>query len=275
MKISLLQMTCSDDKEANVEKALGYIKKASQAGSDIICLQELFSTIYFAYTQDPKYFDLAEPIPGPTIERLQAAARESKIAVVAPIFELDSEVPGIYYNSAVVIDKDGVIKGKYRKTHIPQLPGYNEKYYFKPGNLGYPVFDVGGHKVGVYICYDRHFLEGPRIMALRGAEIVFIPTCTGVYPELWELELRAHASFNTMFVAGVNRVGSEYPDQTYPYYGGSMVVDPTGKVFARASNEEQLLNAEIDEAMLIERRRRAPFLRDRRPDLYAPLSEFL
>src|SRR5579884_947441 len=169
MKISLLQMSCSNDKEKNVEKAISYVKKASEAGSDIICLQELFSTIYFAYTQEPKYFQLAE--------------KEYGIAIIAPIFELDSDVPGIYYNTAVVIDSNGEYKGKYRKTHLPQLPGYDEKYYFKPGNLGYPVFEVSNHKIGVYICYDRHFPEGPRIMALKGAEMVFIPTCTGVYPE--------------------------------------------------------------------------------------------
>ncbi|MEM0118540.1 MAG: nitrilase-related carbon-nitrogen hydrolase, partial [Conexivisphaerales archaeon] len=155
------------------------------------------------------------------------------------------------------------------------LPGYDEKYYFKPGNLGYPVFEVANHKIGVYICYDRHFPEGPRIMALKGAEVVFIPTCTGVYPELWELELRAHASFNTMFVAGVNRVGSEYEGQTYPYYGGSMVVDPAGKVLVKASDREELLNVDIDESKLLERRRKAPFLRDRRPDLYTHLSQFV
>lgn len=275
MKISLVQMTCSESKEENISKAIEYIKKASEQGADIVCLQELFSTIYFAYTQDPKYFELAEKIPGPTINQLQAASKRYNVAIVAPIFELDSEVPGTYYNTAVVIDKNGEIKGKYRKTHLPQLPGYEEKYYFKPGNLGYPVFDVDNHKIGVYICYDRHFPEGPRIMALKGAEIVFIPTCTGVYPELWELELRAHASFNTIYVAGVNRVGSEYHGQNYPYYGGSMVVDPSGKVIAKGNSEEGMINAEIDEKMLLERRRRAPFLRDRRPDLYGSLVEFM
>jgi len=274
MKVSLLQMSCINDKEKNIEKAISYIRKASEANSDIICLQELFSTIYFAYTQDPKYFELAEKIPGETSRRLEAAAKEYGIAVIAPIFELDSEVPGIYYNTAIVIDSTREYKGKYRKTHLPQLPGYDEKYYFKPGNLGYPVFDVSGHKIGVYICYDRHFPEGPRIMALKGAEVIFIPTCTGVYPELWELELRAHASFNTVYVAGVNRVGSEYEGQSYPYYGGSMVVDPAGKVLAKASNNEELLNVDIDEEALLQRRRNAPFLRDRRPDLYTPLSNF-
>lgn len=275
MKISLLQMSCSNDKEKNVEKAISYVKKASEAGSDIICLQELFSTIYFAYTQDPKYFELAEKIPGETTKRLEVAAKEYGVAIIAPLFELDSEVPGIYYNTAIVIDSNGEYRGKYRKTHLPQLPGYDEKYYFKPGNLGYPIFEVSNHKIGVYICYDRHFPEGPRIMALKGAEMVFIPTCTGVYPELWELELRAHASFNTVYVAGVNRVGSEYEGQTYPYYGGSMVVDPSGKVLAKASNKEELLNVEVNEDALLQRRRNAPFLRDRRPDLYTPLSQFM
>ncbi len=275
MKIALLQMTCSPDKGENIEKAARYVREAASKGADLICLQELFSTIYFAYTQDPKFFDLAEGIPGPTTDRMAKEAKENNIAIVAPLFELDSEVPGTYYNTAVVIDRRGRVLGKYRKTHLPQLPGYDEKYYFRHGNLGYQVFDVDGRKVGVYVCYDRHFLEGPRIMALKGAEVIFVPTCTGVYPELWELELRAHASFNTVFVAGVNRVGSEYEGQEHPYYGSATVVDPTGKVVAKASTSEELLVVDIDPGLVVERRKSAPFLRDRRPDLYAPISQFL
>jgi beta-ureidopropionase len=274
VKIALLQMVCSAEKEKNVEKTLKYLEKAAAQNVDIVCLQELFSTLYIAHTENERYFELAETIPGPTLEKLQNSARTNGVAVIAPIFEVDSEVPGTYYNTAAVIDRDGRIVGKYRKTHLPQLPEYQEKYYFKPGNLGYPVFQVGGHRIGVYICYDRHFLEGPRVMALRGAEIVFIPTCTGFYPELWELELRAHASFNTIFVAGVNRVGVEFEGQKHPYYGNSMVVDPSGQVIARASSEEQMLIAELDMKRIVERRRRAPFLRDRRPDLCSPLMEF-
>ncbi|MDG6933208.1 MAG: acyltransferase [Nitrososphaerota archaeon] len=274
MKIALLQMTCEENKEKNVRKAIDYIIKAGKQSVDMLCLQELFSTVYIARTQDESYFELAETIPGPTIKQLMSAAKESNVALVAPIFEVDSDVPGTYYNTSAVIDRNGVFIGKYRKTHLPQLPEYEEKYYFKPGNLGYPVFQVDGHKIGVYICYDRHFLEGPRIMALRGAEVIFVPTCTGFYPELWELELRAHASFNTIFVAGVNRVGSEYEGQKHPFFGGSLVSDPAGRVLAKASSEEEMLVVDLDLDQVVERRRRAPFLRDRRPDLYTPLAEF-
>lgn len=274
MKIALLQMSCTKSKDENVQKAVRYMKEASDKGADIICFQELFSTIYFAYTQDPAFFEYAEKIPGPTTEKIAKACNEYGIAAITPIFELDSEVPGLYYNTAVVLDRQGKMLGKYRKTHLPQLPGYDEKYYFRPGNTGYPVFEVNGHKIGVYICYDRHFPEGPRIMALKGAEIIFIPTCTGVYPELWELELRAHASFNTVYVAGVNRVGKEYEGQQHPYYGSTAVVDPSGKIVAKASDKEELLIFDADIERLVERRRQAPFLRDRRPELYGKLAEF-
>jgi beta-ureidopropionase len=275
VKIALLQMTCTQKKEDNISKAEKYISEAASKGADVVCLQELFSTIYVAHTQRESYFDLAETVPGPTINRLSNLAKKLKISIIAPIFEVDSEVPGTYYNTAAVISDSGEVVGKYRKTHLPQLNGYQEKFYFKPGNLGYPVFRLGDHKVGVYICYDRHFLEGPRVMALEGAELVFIPTCTGVYPELWELELRAHAAFNTIFVAGVNRVGKEYEGQKDPFYGGSIVVDPRGQVVARGSNREELLLVDVDLAQVVERRRTAPFLRDRRPDLYQPLSRFI
>ncbi|MEM3671090.1 MAG: nitrilase-related carbon-nitrogen hydrolase [Thermoprotei archaeon] len=277
MKIGLFQMACTPDVKSNVKKAVEYIGRAADAGVKIVCLQELFNTIYFPFEQNPKYFDWAETIPGETTDTISQAAKSNGVAVIAPIFERDSEVVGTYYNSAAVFDTRGRLLGKYRKTSLPQLPHYEEKFYFKPGNLGYPVFDMPdiGTKIGVIICYDRHFLEGPRIEALKGAQIVFVPTCTAFYPELWELELRAHASFNTVFVAGLNRCGTEYPGQSDPFYGQSMLVDPKGAVVSKAGREEELFVADVKLEEVDSRRRMAPFLRDRRPELYEEISQHL
>jgi beta-ureidopropionase len=276
MKIGLVQMRCSVDTDDNVAKATRLIEDASKKGAEVVCLQELFNTIYFAFEQDPKHFDWAEPIPGgPTSRVMSAVAQKNGVALVAPMFERDTVVPGLFYNTTAVFDGKGKYLGKYRKTSLPQLPGYMEKFYFAPGNLGYPVFEIGerGPKIGTVTCYDRHFLEGPRIEALKGAQIIFIPTCTYFYPELWELELRAHASFNTVFVAGVNRCGAEYPEQSHAYYGTSMVVDPTGEIIAKAGANDEALVVDISLGKLEERRRMAPFLRDRRPELYGEISE--
>lgn len=275
MKVALLQNTCSEDRKKNLDKALGYLEIAASKGADIICFQELFSTIYFPWHQSHRYFEWAEHVPGPTTDAVAEAAKKNDINVVCPIFELDTEVPGTYYNTAVVIDRRGRVLGKYRKTHIPQLLGYLEKFYFRPGNLGYPVFEVDGHKVGVYICYDRHFPEGPRSMALKWAEVIFIPTCTAIYPELWELELRAHAAFNQIFVAGVNRCGVENDEQPGPYYGSALVANPLGQVVAKASTSEELTVTDIDLDDVRKRRIVAPFLRDRRPECYGTMTEFL
>ena len=274
MKIALVQMAGASKKSQNIEKAVHLIGEAAKKGAKIVCLQELFSTQYFCVFQEPKYFDLAEPVPGPTIDRIAEAAKRNSVAVIAPVFEADTEVPGTFYNTAAVIDGKGKIIGKYRKTHLPQLVGYQEKYYFKPGNLGYPVFQIPGLKFGLVVCYDRHFEEGPRIQALKGAQIVFVPTCTGFYPELWELELRAHASFNTIFVAGLNRCGVEFPEQPARYFGKSIVVDPKGQIIARAGEKESVLVTDVDLKEVEERRKVAPFLRDRRPDLYGELARF-
>ena len=276
MKIGLVQMGCSSDNKDNVEKTTRLIEGAAKKGAEVVCLQELFNTIYFAFEQDPKYFDWAEPIPGgPTFKAMSSVAQTNGVALVVPMFERDTVVPGLFYNTTAVFDSKGNYLGKYRKASLPQLPGYMEKFYFAPGNLGYPVFKLGegGPKISTVTCYDRHFLEGPRIEALRGAQIIFIPTCTSFYPELWELELRAHASFNTVFVAGVNRCGAEYPDQTHAYYGTSMVVDPTGAVMAKAGEGDEVLVVDIPLNKLEERRRMAPFLRDRRPELYHEIGE--
>ncbi len=275
MKIGLIQMQGAPSKKKNIEKVVGYLGEAVGKGAEIVCLQELFSTQYFCAVQDVKYFDLAEPIPGPTIDRLAKEAKKNSVAIIAPIFEADTEVSGTFYNAAAIIDQNGKVIGKYRKTHLPQLIGYQEKFYFKPGNLGYPIFDIPGMRFGLVICYDRHFEEGPRIEALKGAQLVFIPTCTGFYPELWELELRAHAAFNTMFVAGVNRCGIELPVQPARYFGRSFVVNPRGEIIAKAGEDEAVLVADVNLAAVKERRKTAPFLRDRRPDLYSDLVKFM
>lgn len=275
MKIALVQMCCTENKEENIKKAINYMREASTQGAEIICLQELFSTTYFPAVEDPRYFALAEPIPGPTINRLCDVAKRFKISMIAPIFEEDTEVMGIFYNSAVVIGSDGNILGKYRKTHIPQLPGYKEKFYFKPGNLPYSAFDTGSCKLGVVLCYDRHFPEPIRIEAIKGAQIVFAPTCTAFYPETWELELRAHAAFNTMFVAGVNRVGKEFPQQAVKYFGKSLMTNPRGDIVAQAGEDEELLIVDVNIGEVRERRKIAPFLRDRRPESYEDFVRFL
>ncbi len=276
MKIGLVQMSGAPKKQKNIERAVERIHEAAEKGAEIVCLQELFSTQYFCVVQEPKYFDFAEPVPGPTTNRLARVAKRDSVAIIAPIFEADTEVQGTFYNTAAIIDKNGKVIGKYRKTHIPQLVGYQEKFYFKPGNLGYPVFEIPGLKFGLVICYDRHFEEGPRIQALKGAQIVFVPTCTGFYPELWELELRAHASFNTIFVAGLNRCGVEFPkQQPARYFGKSVVVNPKGEIIARAGEQESVLVADIHLQEVVERRKIAPFLRDRRPDLYGEITKFM
>ncbi len=273
MKIGLVQASATPEKDKNVENAAQLIGEAAKKGAKIVCLQELFSTRYFCVFQEPENFDLAESVPGPTVNRMAEVAKQNSVAIIVPVFEVDTEVPGTFYNTAAVIDSKGRILGKYRKTHIPQLVGYQEKFYFKPGNLGYPVFEIPGLKFGLVICYDRHFEEGPRIQALKGAQVVFVPTCTGFYPELWELELRAHASFNTIFVAGLNRCGVEYPEQPARYFGKSLVVDPKGEIIARAGEDETLLLADLKLEEVNDRRKTAPFLRDRRPDLYGELSK--
>lgn len=275
MKIALVQMRCTENKEENVKKTINYVREASTQGAELICLQELFSTIYFPAVEDTRYFALAERIPGPTINRLCDVAKRFKVSMIASIFEEDTEVVGIFYNTAVVIGSDGNILGKYRKTHIPQLPGYKEKFSFKLGNLPYSVFDTGSCKLGVVLCYDRHFPEPIRVEAIRGAQIVFVPTCTAFYPETWELELRAHAAFNTMFVAGVNRVGKEFPHQAVKYFGKSLIANPRGDIVAQAGEDEELLIVDVNLGEVRERRKIAPFLRDRRPELYEDLVRFL
>jgi N-carbamoylputrescine amidase len=257
-----------------IDKHLSMIKQAVSAGSQIVCLQEIFYGPYFCAEQSARWYDSTEPIPhGPTTRLMRDLAKELHIAIVLPIYEIDGE--GLYYNTAAVIDEEGKYLGKYRKTHIPQVaPGFWEKFYFRPGNLGYPVFDLGFCKIGVYICYDRHFPEGARALGLNGAEIVFNPSATvaGLSEYLWQLEQPAHAAANGYFVGAINRVGVEAPWNIGEFYGKSYFCDPRGQIFAQASRDkEEVLTAELDLDKIAEARKTWPFYRDRRPDMYGDL----
>ena len=255
--------------EAMLEKHLPMIEEAGKKGVQILCLQEVFNGPYFCPSQDARWCDIAETIPGPTVERMQALAKKHKMAMVVPIYE--QEMPGVYYNTAAVIDADGSYLGKYRKNHIPQTNGFWEKFFFKPGNLGYPVFQTRYAKVGVYICYDRHFPEGARLLGLHGAEIVFNPSATvaGLSQYLWKLEQPAHAVANGYFVAASNRVGTEAPWNIGKFYGSSYFVDPRGNFLAVGSEDnDELVVAEMDLDLIEEVRRTWQFYRDRRPETY-------
>ncbi len=265
--------TIEEIKQAMVEKHLPYIERAGEQGVQILCLQEIFTTPYFCPSQDPKWYASAEPIPGPTVELMQKLARKHQMVIIAPIYEV--EQPGVYYNTAAVIDADGALLGKYRKNHIPQTSGFWEKYYFKPGNLGYPVFKTRYATIGVYICYDRHFPEGARALGLNGAEIVYNPSATtaGHSDHIWELEQPALAAANGYFMGCSNRVGTEKPWNLGTFYGRSYFVDPRGQIIAKAAeNKDELLVAEFDLDLIDEIRATWHFFRDRRPDSYNPLT---
>lgn len=269
VRSALIQTTGSVDKEENIVKNLAFIEEAASQGSQITCLQELFFCPYFCQVQDAKWYGQAEPIPGPATRRMQEVAKRHSMVLVVPLYE--EETPGIYYNTAVVIDADGTLLGKYRKTHIPHLPHFWEKFYFRPGNLGYPVFKTKYGRVGVYICYDRHFPEGARILGLHGAEIVYIPSATsrGISMHLWQIEQTAHAIANSYFVGTINRVGQEEELGPNDYYGSSYFCDPRGQIIAQASDtEEEVLVADLDLDLIREVRNAWQFYRDRRPDAY-------
>jgi N-carbamoylputrescine amidase len=256
-------------KQAMIEKHLPLIEEAGKRGVQILGLQELFYGPYFCPSQDSRWCDLAEPIPGPTIELMQQYARKHEMAMVVPIFE--REMAGVYYNSAAVLDADGSYLGKYRKMHIPHTAGFWEKYFFKPGNLGYPVFRTRHATVGVYICYDRHFPEGARLLGLHGAEIVFNPSATvkGLSQYLWKLEQPAHAVANGYYMGCSNRVGVELPWNVGEFYGSSYFVDPRGNFLAVGSEDrDELVVAEMDLDIIEEVRRVWQFFRDRRPESY-------
>ena len=259
-----------------LDKHVAMIEQAAGKGVQVMCLQELFNGPYFAAEQNPRWYELTEKVPeGPTTQLMMKLAKKHKMAIVVPIYEEDQ--PGVYYNTAAMIDLDGKYLGKYRKTHIPHCkPGFWEKFYFRPGNLGYPVFETQVAKVGIYICYDRHFPEGARALGLAGAEIVFNPSATvaGLSEYLWELEQPAHAVANGYFVGAINRVGHEAPWKIGEFYGKSYFVNPRGKIIAQGSRtKDEVVVADLNLDMIQEVRDVWQFYRDRRPDQYGPLVQ--
>jgi len=264
----------ADVQAAMFEKHLPMIHDAGKQGVQILCLQEIFNGPYFCPGQDKRWYDAAEPIPGPTLEKLVPIAKKYQMVMIVPLYE--REQAGIYYNTAAILDADGSFLGKYRKTHIPQTAGFWEKYFFRPGNLGYPVFKTRYATIGAYICYDRHFPEGARALGLAGAEIVYNPSATvaGLSQYLWKLEQPAHAVANGYFVGASNRVGTEAPWNIGRFYGSSYFVDPRGQILACGSeDQDELVVATLDLDMIEEVRRTWQFFRDRRPETYGSLVE--
>jgi len=261
-------------KRINVEKHLKLIEEAARQGVKILCMQEVFTTPYFCAEQQTRWYEAVEKIPdGPTVKLMRDVAREHGMVMIVPIYE--EEITGVYYNTAAVIDADGKYLGKYRKNHIPHVaPGFWEKFYFKPGNLGYPAFDTAYARVGVYICYDRHFPEGARALGLNGAEIVFNPSATvaGLSEYLWKLEQPAHAVANGYFIGAINRVGYEAPWNIGEFYGQSYFCDPRGQILSQAPRDEDaLVVADLNLDMIREVRNTWQFFRDRRPETYEAL----
>ena len=260
--------------QAMLDKHIPYIEDAGKKGVQILCLQEIFNTPYFCPGQDKKWYASAESCPGPTVEIMQEYAKKYNMVIVVPIYE--KEQAGFLYNTAAVIDADGSYLGKYRKNHIPHTSGFWEKFFFRPGNLGYPVFQTKYAKVGVYICYDRHFPDGARALGLNGAEIVYNPSATvaGLSQYLWKLEQPAHAAANGYFMGCINRVGEEKPWNLGRFYGTSYFVDPRGQIIKEASEtKDELLIAEFDLDLIDEVRSTWQFFRDRRPETYYKLVE--
>ncbi len=262
-------------RDAMIAKHLPFIEQAAAAGVQILCFQELFNGPYFCPSQDERWYQLAEPVPeGPTISFMRELAARHSLVLVVPLYE--KATTGVYYNTAAVIDADGSYLGRYRKKHIPQVAGFWEKFFFKPGNEGYPVFDTAFGKVGVYICYDRHFPEGARLLGLNGAEIVFNPSATvaGLSMHLWKLEQPAHAVANGFFMGNINRVGTEAPWDIGRFYGTSYFCDPRGKIIAEGGeDEDELVIADLDLDLIEEVRNTWQFYRDRRPETYADITE--
>ena len=282
--VGLVQTSCSTDTTANLEKAVRHIEEAARRGARIVCTQELFLSQYFCQIEDHDNFSLAEPIPGLSTEALSALARRLEIVIVASLFE--RRAPGIFHNTAVVIDADGSLLGKYRKMHIPDDPRYYEKFYFTPGDLGFRSFKTRYADIGVLVCWDQWFPEAARLTALAGAEIIFYPTAIGWHPSekaeygerqvaSWETVQRSHAVANGVFVAAANRVGHEgEPESGIEFWGNSFVCDPSGQFVAQASrNKEELLTVRCDLGQVEVARVHWPFLRDRRIDAYAGLTK--
>ncbi len=272
IRAALVQTTWTGDQESMIKAHEEYARQAAAQGAKVICFQELFYGPYFCQVQDKQFYSYAESIPGPTTERFQSLARELGLVIVLPMYE--REQAGLLYNTAAVIDADGRYLGKYRKTHIPQLPGFWEKFYFRPGNLGYPVFDTAVGRIGVYICYDRHFPEGWRALGLAGAQLVFNPSATsrGLSNHLWKLEQPASAVANQYFIGAINRVGIEDLGDD-DFYGTSYFVDPEGAFVDGTADpyHAELVVRDLDMAKLAAVRERWAFYRDRRPDAYEPL----
>ena len=291
-------MRMGADPEANFASAVARIHEAARLGANIVCLPELFRTQYFCQREDLRLFDLAEPIPGPSTNKLAEVARMARVAIVASLFE--RRAPGLYHNTAVTLNADGAIASVYRKMHIPDDPLYYEKYYFAPGDLGFQAVDTAFGRVGTLVCWDQWYPEAARLTALQGAEVLFYPTAIGWHPaekdefgaaqyEAWQTIQRSHAIANGVYVASVNRVGLEYGEvklvhgdvlgnpaegQGIEFWGGSFLADPFGRILAKASHDaEEILLGEIVLGRIEDTRRNWPFLRDRRIDAYAPISK--
>lgn len=276
VRAALIQAHANLPKDEAMAKHVEMIEQAAAQGAQIVCLQEIFFGPYFCAQQEPKWFATAEPDDGPTVTRMRELARKHELVLVVPFFE--KEFDGVFYNTAVVIERDGTVLGKYRKTHIPQVgPIFWEKYFFKPGNLGYPVWDTSVGRVGVFICYDRHFPEPARMLGLKGAELTFNPSATieSLSKYLWQLEQPAHAVANGFFVGAINRVGEELVDGAR-FYGSSYFCDPRGQIVAQASDrDDEVLVADLDLGVIEEVRTTWQFFRDRRPETYAELGQLL
>ncbi|HXE74481.1 MAG TPA: carbon-nitrogen hydrolase [Candidatus Xenobia bacterium] len=288
--VALVQMAMKADPAANLAHGVARVEEAARAGAELICLPELFRSQYFCQQEDPSFFDLAEPVPGPTTEALARVAREHNVVVLAPVFE--RRAPGVYHNSVAVIDSDGRVAGLYRKMHIPDDPAYYEKFYFTPGDLGFQAFATRVGRLSALICWDQWYPEGARLAALRGAAVIFYPTAIGWHPDekaehgaaqrdAWRTVQRGHAIANGVYVAAVNRVGHELPrsdaGKGIEFWGTSFLADPFGVVVAEASTDkEEILYGEVDLERIEEVRRHWPFLRDRRIDAYTGIdSRFL
>ena len=273
IRAALVQASWTGDKESMIQAHEVYAREAAAQGAQVICFQELFYGPYFCQVQDAQYYSYAESIPGPTTERFQALAKELSLVMILPMYE--QEQPGVLYNTAAVVDADGSFLGKYRKQHIPQVAGFLEKFYFRPGTGGYPVFDTAVGKIGVYICYDRHFPEGWRALGLNGAQIVFNPSATsrGLSQYLWSIEQPAAAVANEYYVGAINRVGIE-PLGDDDFYGQSYFVDPEGSYVGDKGDpyKPELLIRDLNMDLLAEVRNRWAFYRDRRPEAYGDLT---
>jgi N-carbamoylputrescine amidase len=289
--IGLIQMHCTPEPDDNVARAVAHVREAAKRGAEVICLPELFKTQYFCQREEHAFFDLAEPIPGPTTKIFGDLARELKATIVVSLFE--RRAPGVYHNTAAVMTPDGALNGIYRKMHVPDDPLYYEKFYFTPGDLGYKVFDVPQGKVGTLVCWDQWYPEGARLTTLQGAQVLFYPTAIGWHPDekaewgeaqhdAWRTIQRSHAIANGVYVAVVNRVGHEQGDvrgnkaqgKGLQFWGGSFIADPFGRVIAEASHDkEEILIGEVNMKTMEEIRRNWPFLRDRRIDSYAEITK--